>query len=92
MCLILSALWCAEFTGHTHRVHTEWQLPLSGVHSNMMEKLAQPGEGGGCTSIPIHYIYTITYKVEVYAPAEWAGPLPLFLLLLYPYMFSVVTH
>ncbi len=28
-----------------HRVHTEWQLPLSGVHSIMMEKLAQPGEG-----------------------------------------------
>jgi hypothetical protein len=26
-----------------HRVHTEWQWPLSGVHSTMMEKLAQPG-------------------------------------------------
>ncbi len=30
-----------------HRVHTEWQRPLSGVHSIMMGKLAQPGEGGG---------------------------------------------
>ncbi len=28
-----------------HRVHTEWQLPLSGVQSIMMEKLVQPGEG-----------------------------------------------
>ncbi len=23
----------------------------------MMEKSAQPGEGGGCTPIPFHYIY-----------------------------------
>ncbi len=29
------------------RVHTEWQRPLSGVHSITMEKLAQAGEGGG---------------------------------------------
>ncbi len=27
-------------------VYTEWQWPLSGVHSIMMEKFAQPGEGG----------------------------------------------
>jgi hypothetical protein len=39
-----------------HRVHTEWQRPLSGVHSIMMEKLSQPGEGGGCTSTSFHYI------------------------------------
>ncbi len=26
--------------------YTEWQLPLSGVHSIMMEKLAQAGEDG----------------------------------------------
>jgi hypothetical protein len=26
-----------------HRVHTEWQWPLSGVHSIMMVKSAQPG-------------------------------------------------
>ncbi len=37
-----------------HRVHTEWQRPLSGVHSIMMEKLAQAGEGGeGCTPTPL---------------------------------------
>jgi hypothetical protein len=34
-----------------HRVHTEWQRSISGVHSFMMEKLAQAGEGGGCTPI-----------------------------------------
>jgi hypothetical protein len=41
--------------------------PLFGVHSIMMEKLA-------------HYISTIMYKVVVYAPAERADILPLFLL------------
>jgi hypothetical protein len=30
---------------------------LSGVHSIMMEKLAQPSEGGGWTPTPFHYIY-----------------------------------
>jgi hypothetical protein len=29
--------------------YTEWQRPLSGVHSFIMEKLAQSGEGGGYT-------------------------------------------
>ncbi len=35
----------------------EWQPPLSGVHSIMMEKLAQVGEGEGCMSTPFHYSY-----------------------------------
>jgi hypothetical protein len=39
------------------RVHTEWQLPISGVHFIMMEKSALAGEGGGCTPIPFHSIY-----------------------------------
>ncbi len=45
--------------GPGHRVHTEWQWPLSGVHSIMMEKLVHPGEdgGGGCTPTAYHYIY-----------------------------------
>ncbi len=30
-----------------HRVHTEWQLPIFGVYSIMMEKSALAGEGGG---------------------------------------------
>ncbi len=70
----------------TLRVHTEWQPPLSGVHSIMMEKLAQVGEGEGCTPTPFHYS-TITYKVVVFAPAEWADTLTLFHL--YQYMYSV---
>jgi hypothetical protein len=53
-----------------HRVHTEWQLPISGVHSFMTEKSALAGEGEGCTSIPFHYVFrlfTIMYKVAMYA-------------------------
>jgi hypothetical protein len=48
----IRAVW-----GQTHRVHTEWQWPLSGVYSIMMEKSAHPGESGGCTPTPFHYIY-----------------------------------
>jgi hypothetical protein len=59
------------------RVHTEWQRLLSGVHFIMMEKLAQAGMGGGCTPTPLT-IATITYKVAVYAPAEWAETLTIF--------------
>jgi hypothetical protein len=58
---------------------TECQWPLSGIHSIMMEKSAQPADGGGCTPVPFYYIYH-------HAPAEKAN-LPLFLL--YPYMYSV---
>jgi hypothetical protein len=61
----------------SHRVHTEWQRPLSRVHSVMMEKLAQVGEGGGVHALPLLlYISIITYKFVVYAPTERADTLP----------------
>jgi hypothetical protein len=59
-----------------------------GVHSIMMEKVAKAGEGGRYTPTPFHYIYHHVYEVVVYAPAERADILPLFLL--YPNMYSVV--
>jgi hypothetical protein len=37
----------------------------------------QAGEGGGCTTAPF-ITFTITSKVAVYAPAEWADTLTLF--------------
>jgi hypothetical protein len=43
----------------------------------MRVKLAQAGEGGG-TRPPPFITFTITSKVEVYAPDEWADPLTLF--------------
>jgi hypothetical protein len=39
-----------------HRVHTDMAMAI-GVYSIMMEKSAQPGEGGGCTPNYFHYIY-----------------------------------
>ncbi len=71
-----------------HRVHTEWQWPLSGVHPISMEKLAQPGEGGVCTSTPFHCIYHHVESCGV-CSAQRPDTLPLFLL--YPYMYSVVS-
>ncbi len=52
----------------------------------MMEKSAQPDEGRECTLTPFT-LPTITFKVELYALAERAQTLPLFLL--YPYLYSV---
>jgi hypothetical protein len=40
-----------------HRVHIEWQRPLSGVHSIMMENLAPPDVYGGFPPTPFRYIY-----------------------------------
>jgi hypothetical protein len=58
----------------------------------MKEKLAQAGEGRRCMPLllptPFHYIYN-QVQVEVYAPAEWADPLLLFLLYPYMYRYSV---
>jgi hypothetical protein len=65
----------------------EWQWPLSGVHSIMMEKSAQPVVRVGGARPPPFTLSTITSKVVVYSPAERADALPLFLL--YPYMYSV---
>jgi hypothetical protein len=56
------------------RVHTEWQRPLSGKHSIMMEKLAQAGEGEGCTPTPFHNIY---HPVQS-GTLQWADTFTLF--------------
>jgi hypothetical protein len=66
--------------------HTEWQCHFA-AHYITMEKSAQPGEGGGARQPPFTILRAITYKVVVYALAERAGTLALFLL--YPYMYSV---
>jgi hypothetical protein len=71
--------------GREHRVHTVWPS-LSGVHSILMVKSTQPGEGGGARPPPLT-LSTIASTVEVYVPAERADALPQFLL--YPYMYSV---
>jgi hypothetical protein len=55
----------------------------------MIVKSVQLGEGGGgCTPSPFT-LSTVTRKVVVYAPAERADTLLIFLL--YPCMYSVVS-
>ncbi len=76
---------------YTHRVHTEWQFPISGVNSIMMKKSALAGEGGGCTPTPFHSSYHHVQSCSVrYAPAERSDTLTLFHL--YPYVYSVNIH
>ncbi len=70
-------------------MNTELQHPLFGVHSIVLEKLAQAGEGGD-THPPPFTLFTITYKVAAYAPAERADTLTLFLL--YSYVMCVTVN
>jgi hypothetical protein len=53
--------------------YTEWQRPLSGVHSIMMEKWAQAGEEGGGVHAhhPFHYIYHHVQSCGV--RSRWEG-------------------
>ncbi len=55
------------------------------MHSIIMLKSAQPGGGGGVHALPLS-LYLLS-RVVVYAPAERADTLPIFLL--YPFMYSV---
>ncbi len=57
--------------------HTEFN---AGAHSIMRVKLAQAEEVGGARPPPFITL-TITSKVAVYDPAEWADTLTLFKLL-----------
>jgi hypothetical protein len=68
---------------------SEWQLPLFGVHSILMEKLATAGMVGmvGARTPPFT-TFNITYKVAVYSPAKWADTLSL--IHRYQYMYSMV--
>jgi hypothetical protein len=55
----------------------------------MMEKLAQPGEGGEWTPTLFLYIYHHVQSCGVYAPAERADALPFSIL---AYMYSVAQN
>ncbi len=63
--------------GALHRVHTEWQLSIFGVHSIMMEKSAWLVRVGGARPPPFTLCIIITYKFAVYDLAERADILPL---------------
>jgi hypothetical protein len=56
----------SHFGAASHRVHTEWQRPLTGVHSISMEKLAQAGEGRRVQGArpPSFTLFTISTKLQ----------------------------
>jgi hypothetical protein len=66
--------------------YTELLPLLFGVHSVMRVKSAWLVRVGGARQPPL-ITFTLTSKVAVYAPAEWADTLTLFHL--YQYMYSV---
>ena len=70
---VCRSYWGGGALGKNHRAQTESQWPLSGVHSIMMVKSAQPGEGGGCTPSPFTLPSTITSKGVVYATLQRRG-------------------
>jgi hypothetical protein len=57
-------------TPDDHRVHTEWQWPLSGVNSIMMVKSARPGEGGGVHAVPLTLYLPSRAKLQ-YIRSSW---------------------
>jgi hypothetical protein len=78
-CFILISLVCKVSFSLHHRVHTEWQWPVSDVQSIMMEKSALAG-GWGVHPHPVS-LYCIFHHVQscsVYALAERANTLPVF--------------
>ncbi len=58
----------AVIVGNTE--YTEWQQPLSGLHSIMMEKSAQADEVGGARAHPLLLYLPSRTKFVVYALAE----------------------
>jgi hypothetical protein len=70
-------MWTLDRAMEAGATEYEWQGTLSGMHSIMRVKSAQPGEGGGACLL--HFtLSTITSKDVVYASAERAETLPLF--------------
>ncbi len=58
-------IYALQYSGKVETTeNTEWQWPLSGVHSITREKSTQAGESGGACPPP-SIISTITYKVVV---------------------------
>jgi hypothetical protein len=65
-----------RYVWYTHRVHRVATVAFWRTFHHE-GKIAQAGEGGGARHPPFT-IFTITSKVAVYAPAEWADTLTLF--------------
>jgi hypothetical protein len=69
-----SCWWAMSKRNHPcppHRVYTEWQQPLSGVHPIKMEILAHASDGGEAHPPPFQYIYHHVQSCSV--RSSWEG-------------------
>jgi hypothetical protein len=73
-----------------HRVHAEWHLPLSDVHSIMMVKLTQHGKDWGVHAHPFSLYLPSRTKLGVRSSLKVRYPPPPPVSTLPPYMYSVV--
>ncbi len=58
------------YTCTNHRVNTEWQWPISGVHSIMMEKSALAGEGVEARAL---FFILLTSCTRCSVRSSWEG-------------------
>jgi hypothetical protein len=84
-CTVLSRGYTVAIVRCRHRVHRVVTAAFRRTFHHE-GKISLAGKGGGCTPTPFS-TFTITSKVAVYAPAEWADTLTLFHL--YHNMYSV---
>ncbi len=78
---------CIFFHGAAHRVHIRVAMATFWLTVHREGKISPERECGEGGVPPSFLISTIKNKVALYAPAERADTVPLFLL--YPYMYSV---
>jgi hypothetical protein len=71
---VLKLVFRYLFSAFDHRVHTEWQLPLSDVHSITSDKLAQFGEGGGARP-PHSKLCTLQVRRQIHSPYFYSTPI-----------------
>ncbi len=82
---------CSNFAGSsTEYTQSGNGHVLSGIHSIMMEKSAQPGDdGGGVHALPLSFYLPSRAKVWCYCSLQLRRRIHPPLFLLYPYMYSV---
>jgi hypothetical protein len=79
-----------DFRCFDHRVHTEWRLPISGVHPMMMEKSALDGESGDARPTPFSLVPRYLHVQSCRVGSSWEGRYTPCISSL-PYMYSRVS-
>jgi hypothetical protein len=96
-CCFLSSTYSADlslpldFRCFDHRVHTEWRLPISGVHTSHGDGKNSPGWWEwGCPTNPFRPITKIPSRIKLQLRSSWEGRYTPCISSL-PYMYSRVS-